>query len=77
MKLITEAELAAEILKLTPKKAAERRRAHKWPHVRLGRYDIRYTEAQVQEIVAMESVARGRSGVGSHGQTTRSAQRAP
>lgn len=54
--LITEAELAVDVLRLNSEsEAAELRRKHKWPHVRLGRFKVRYTEDQVAAIVAMQT----------------------
>lgn len=50
MKLTSEAELA-EDFGIEEKKAAELRRKHRWPHVRLGRFDVRYTAEQVRQIV--------------------------
>jgi len=55
MRLITEEELAAEHLVLPLKKVQRLRQERKWPHVRLGRFEVRYTEAQVEEIVAQHS----------------------
>lgn len=45
---ITEAQLA-ERFQITPRKAADMRRAKNWPHLRLGS-TIRYTPDQVEEI---------------------------
>lgn len=36
---------------------AKRRRRDRWPHVRLGRFDVRYTDTQIEEIVAQYVVA--------------------
>lgn len=76
MKLTTEPELA-EQFGLTLKRLRELRRQHNWPHVRLGRFDVRYTDAQVEQIVAMHSEApkRPASTPRVPGQTTRSAAR--
>lgn len=78
MNLTTEPQLA-EQFGLTVEKVAELRRRHRWPHVRLGRFDIRYTDAQVEQIVAMHSEAPKRTsaikGGGIPGQTARSAAR--
>lgn len=75
MRLTTEADLAAEF-GIPAERAAELRRAKKWPHVRLGRFDVRYTDEQVAQIVAMQSVTPKQS-VKSRlpGQTPRSARR--
>lgn len=78
MNLTTEPQLA-EQFGLTVEKVAELRRRHRWPHVRLGRFDVRYTEVQVEQIVAMHSEApKGKAGGargGIPGQTARSAAR--
>lgn len=74
-RLITEAALA-EDFGLTPEKIAELRRRHQWPHVRLGRFDVRYTAEQVAAIVAMETVKPAPiKAAGLSGQTSRSARR--
>lgn len=76
MKLTTEAALA-EDFGLTPERVAELRRRHQWPHVRLGRFDVRYTDEQVAAIVAQESVKIAPAKpVGLAGQTAKSAKRA-
>ena len=76
MRLTTEADLA-EDFGLTPEKAAELRRHHQWPHVRLGRFDVRYTDEQVAAIVDMETVKTSApKPVGLAGQTSRSAKAA-
>lgn len=76
MNLHTERELADKF-GLTESKAAELRRRHHWPHLRLGRFNIRYTDEQVAAIVAMETVKTPASKpTGIAGQTSRSARRA-
>jgi hypothetical protein len=50
MKLIREPDLAAE-WELSIEQFRVLRRRHGWSHVRLSRQDIRYTEAQVEQIV--------------------------
>ena len=65
MKLTTEAELAADVLRIPAAKAAELRRVKKWPHVRLGRFDVRYTDDQVAQIVAMQTRTGGAGGASS------------
>lgn len=75
-RLTTEAALA-EDFGLTPEKVAELRRRHQWPHVRLGRFDVRYTDEQVAAIVAMQTVKPAAvKSAGISGQTPRSARRA-
>jgi hypothetical protein len=83
VRLTTEAELA-DLFQLSAERAAELRRANSWPHVRLGRSDVRYTDAQIEQIVAMQSSAPRRAAVVPDplatvapikGQTQRSARR--
>lgn len=76
MKLTTESALA-EDFGLAVEKVAELRRRHKWPHVRLGRFDVRYTDEQVAAIVALETVRpkAAKSSPSVAGQTARSARR--
>jgi hypothetical protein len=74
--LITEAEFA-ERLQLPVEKVAEKRRAKKWPHVRVTRFEVRYTEAQVEQIIASLEVGEAPAKVvrGAFGQTAASAGR--
>jgi hypothetical protein len=60
MNLRTETELA-NLLAINPAKVADLRRRHNWPHIRLGRFDVRYTDAQVEQVLAIESVTPKRS----------------
>jgi len=80
MNLTTEADLAADVFHLPEQKVAELRRQHSWPHVRLGRFDIRYTDEQVAAIVEMHTKRPGAntnpSAKGLPGQTPRSQRRA-
>lgn len=74
--LTSEADLAAQF-GISEAKASELRRRHNWPHVRLGRFHIRYTPEQVAAIVAMETVKpKSAKTTGLAGQTGRSARRA-
>lgn len=76
MNLTTEADLAAKF-DITPEKAAELRKRKGWPHVRLSRFDVRYTDVQIEQIVASHSVTASREvEVASSGLTERSAKRA-
>jgi len=84
MKLITETELATEILRLdgdagaAVKKAAKLRCEKKWPHAKFGRFDVRYTEAQVEQIIAMHAITASPAATprpAIPGQTKRSAAR--
>jgi len=56
MNLTTEAALA-EQFGITPAKAAELRKRKGWPHVRVTRFDVRYTPEQIEQIIAALSVA--------------------
>jgi hypothetical protein len=58
--LRTESALA-DLLDVTPEKAAELRRRHKWAHVRLGRFDVRYTDTQVEQVIASMTVTPKRA----------------
>jgi len=78
MSLITDVQLA-EQFGITVPKLHELRKRHHWPHVRLGRFEIRFTDAQVEQIVAMHSEAPkkpDKPSVVVAGQTSRSASRA-
>lgn len=78
MKLIKAADLAAE-WEMQESELLRRRRRNGWPCVRLSRSDVRFTEQQVAQIVAMQSSvakaprAAAKSGTG---QSQRSASRA-
>lgn len=78
MNLSTEADLA-RLFHIEEPRVAELRRKHGWPHVRLGRFDVRYTESQVEQIVALhtELPVKVESAPGTRiaGQTPRSAAR--
>ena len=56
MRLTTEEHLA-EQFGLTREKAAELRQKQHWPHVRLTRFDVRYTDEQIAAIIKARSVA--------------------
>lgn len=60
LNLTTDAALA-EQFGLTLKKFHELRKRHNWPHTRFGRFDIRFTDLQVEQIIATMSVAPGQS----------------
>lgn len=74
MNLTTEADLAAKF-GITPAKAAELRKRRGWPHVRLSRFDVRYTDVHIEQIVASHSVKPSKS-AGESGLTAGSAARA-
>ena len=73
--LTSDVELA-ESWGLSPAKFHELRRKHNWPHVRLGRFEFRFTDEQIAEIVATSTVKPKRSAAGESGLTERSARRA-
>lgn len=75
--LRTDAELA-EQFGITTKKLHELRKRNAWPCVKLGRFDVRFTDEQVEQIVAMHSetpTRREQQRVTVPGQTARSAAR--
>lgn len=77
MKLIDETDLAQEF-GLPVEKVAELRRKHKWPHVRLTRFSVKYTETQVEAILERHTVrpkATTETATVATGQTSRSASR--
>lgn len=72
--IFSEAELG-EIFDESERKVADWRRAYGWPHVRIGR-TVRYTQAQVEQILAKHSrEAAAPTAVALAGQTKRSARR--
>lgn len=73
--LTTDTDLAAKF-GITVETLHKLRRRYGWPCVRLGRWDIRFTDAQVDQIVRLHSEApRSIAAVGAiPGQTTRSAK---
>lgn len=54
--LLTDVELA-ERLSIDVKKLHVLRNRHGWPHVKLGRNDVRFTEQQAEQIIASRTVA--------------------
>lgn len=75
MRLTTEADLA-DMLGIEDKKAAELRKRKGWPHVRVTRFDVRYTDVQIEQIVSSLSVTPSREvEVADTGLTERSAKR--
>lgn len=75
MNLTTDADLAERFgLDLT--KFHTLRKRHSWPCVRFGRFDIRFTDLQVEQIVAAMSVAPTKAAKAAEsGLTSRSASR--
>jgi hypothetical protein len=81
MELITDAQLA-EQFGISVEKLHDLRHRHRWPCVKLGRFEVRFTEAQVEQIVAKHtetpattSTATTASRPAVSGQTARSARR--
>ena len=78
MNVLTPDELADK-LSITTKKLHELRRKHRWPCLKFGRFDVRFTDAQVDQIVAQMTVAPSTpthpEPVTVPGQTARSASR--
>ena len=74
--LITDAELA-ERMRLDLDRFHALRKRHGWPCVKLGRFEFRFTEAQIEQIVAAHTVtpARRLKAKPVKGQTARSANR--
>jgi len=81
MNMTTPAEMA-DILKIEEREVEALRRRHRWPHVKAGRKNIRFTDAQVAAIIAIHTVEAPASKPGStdsgflDGQTARSKKRA-
>lgn len=55
MNLISDTDLA-ERFRIDVAKLHELRKRHHWPHVKLGRFEVRFTEAQVEQIVERHAV---------------------
>ena len=75
--LTTDADLAAEF-GIDVEKLHILRRRHGWPCVKLGRFDVRFTDAQVEQIVAQMTVEPSKAEAPTKtlpGQTARSASR--
>lgn len=74
--LITDGELA-EQFGIPVEKLHDLRKRNRWPFVRLGRFEIRFTPEQVEQIVALHSEAPAVEvpQVKAPGQTARSAGR--
>ena len=73
--LTTAAELA-ERWGMSEEQFHEKRRRQGWPHVALGRFNIRFTDAQIEQIIAMRTKAPAKTvGTKVDGQTDRSKSR--
>lgn len=75
MNLTTDADLAAK-WGLTIDELHRLRKRHGWPHVRLGRFEFRFTDEQIEQIVASRSVEGTKPDTTDSGLTDRSAKRA-
>jgi hypothetical protein len=73
--LLTDVALA-ERLAIDVAKLHVLRRRHGWPHVKLSRSDIRFTEEQAEQIIALRTVAprKAKESAPSNGLTRRSAR---
>lgn len=62
--LLTDAVLAERLALMDAegrpdvKKLHVLRNRHRWPHVKLSRYDIRFTEQQAEQIIASRTVSQ-------------------
>jgi len=60
MKLTTDVDLA-ERMGISLDKLHQLRKRHRWPCVRLGRFEYRFTDAHIEQIVAMHTEAPPKS----------------
>ena len=75
MNLTTDHDLAARF-GISVDKLHALRKSNNWPHVRLGRWDIRFTDAQIAQIVDSQSVRPSKqAATAGTGLTGRSAKR--
>jgi hypothetical protein len=58
LNLTTAADLADQ-LGIDEAKLHELRLRKRWPHLKLGRSDVRFTDAQIEEILAIQSARPG------------------
>jgi len=75
MDLVSDTDLAEE-WGLSLKEFHALRKRHGWPHVKLGRFQYRFTRDQIAEIVATSTVKPKAQTAGESGLTDRSARRA-
>lgn len=73
MNLTSDTDLADQF-GITVGKLHELRKRHNWPHVRLGRFEVRFTDVQIEQIVAAQTVQPTKA-ADPTGLTTRSARR--
>lgn len=50
------------------------RKRHGWPHVKLGRFEFRFTDEQIARIIASETVTPSQAPASESGLTPRSAR---
>lgn len=75
MKIYTPEDVA-EILAIDVDEVERLRRRHKWPHMKAGRFNIRYTEQDMEVIVAsLAATYSSRKKKSDRGQTSRSRAR--
>lgn len=74
MKLTTATDLAGQF-DITEGRLHTLRVRHNWPHVKFGRNDVRFTDAQIEQIVALESRTTSTKPKSKSKQTSRSAAR--
>ena len=78
MDLLTDAQLA-EMFEVEVDHLHRLRKRHNWPCVKLGRFDYRFTQGQVEQIIAKHTISSrkstGAKPLGIEGQTARSASR--
>lgn len=74
MNLTTAADLAVEF-GIDEKTLHRLRVRNNWPHVKLGRYDVRFTDAQVATILEIQSAKAAKPKSKGRGLTSRSAAR--
>jgi hypothetical protein len=72
--LTTDTELA-DLFGIDIEKLHDLRKSQKWPHVKLGRFEYRFTDDQIAEIVERHSIKPKRLAGVDSGLTERSARR--
>lgn len=74
MNLTTDVALA-EQFGVTVEKLHALRKRHNWPCVKFGRFEVRFTDAQVEQIVASHTIKPTKAAAKETGLTERSARR--
>ncbi len=59
MHLTTDAELA-EQMSLSLERFHQLRKRRRWPCVRFGRFEFRFTDSQIEQIIALHTDSRAR-----------------